>query len=130
MGGSADNRGAVDPSALETLLHFVRSQVTERRGVARLERGAVQFAVTREHDGATEYWTLLITPNDVRLERGVLPLEHPGPIVTLFSSDRDLLRLSRGEAVTELDADGDAKLLAQFAACFRPSTDLIGARRT
>ncbi len=130
IGGSADNPQLVDSSALEILLHFLRSQVVAQRGAARLERGAVQLAVQREHDGSTEYWTLLVTPNDVSLERGALPLEHPEPIVTLFTTDVDLLRVSRGEAPEALEADGDPKLLQQITACFKPSTNLIGARRT
>lgn len=120
----------MDSSALEILLHFLRSQVAAQRGAARLERGAVQLAVQREHDGSTEYWTLLVTPNDVSLERGALPLEHPEPIVTLFTTDLDLLRVSRGETPEALEAEGDPKLLQQITACFKPSTNLIGARRT
>lgn len=127
---SVDNRTPVSSPATETVLHFLRSQIAGQRGAARLERGAVQFAVTREHDGQTEYWSMLITANDVSLVRGALPLEHAEPIVTLFVSDGDLVRISRGEAPTDSSAEGDRKLLEQITACFRPANTLIGVRQT
>lgn len=112
----------------ETVLHFLRSQIAEHRGVARLERGAMQLAITREHDGETEYWSIVISTKDVELKRGALPLEAEGPLVTLFCSDADLVRISRGESPKTLSAEGDRTLFEAITTCFRPSTNLVGVR--
>ena len=117
-------------SSTQTVLHFLRSQIEAQRHVARLERGAVQFAITRESDGRTEYWSMLIGASEVNLEPHVLPLEHPEPIVTFSCTDLELVRVSRGESTGGLSAEGDAQLLAKLTLCFRPASNLIGVRQT
>ena len=99
-------------------LGFVREQIEKNR--LRLPadlQGALTFGVVGD-DGLTRWWSLYVTPKSVTVEKGAVPLEWEGKLVTLYTNEDQLSAITRGDLVKGVDVEGDTELLKILARCF------------
>ncbi len=112
----------------EQILRFLRDQISAHRERSpKLYEGAVTFAISRK-DGLTDFWTLYVAPNDVRLESGVAPTQYRGPQAVIYSDDAALSKLTREGGTEGVVAEGDGALLRAIAPCFGPQFDPMSVR--
>ena len=81
----------------EGVLEFLRAQISAHRAIQpRLQTGALMFAVTSEHDGFTDWWTLYIRPSEVWVTSGPAPSQYLGPTTTVYASTKNLASITEG----------------------------------
>ena len=109
-------------------LGFVREQIEKNRGLLpKALRGALTFGVVGS-DGLTRWWSLYVTPDGVSVDKGAVPLQWDGQLVTLYTSEAQLSAMTRGEIANDIDVEGDTELLALVARCFDGPTNVHGLR--
>ena len=106
------------PSVLESL-EFLRSQIAQNSGLlVGITDAALSFGIRQAVDGQTDWQTIYIERDSVRLESGAIPITYRAPHALIFISDLALTSISRGEFSEDISAEGDPKLLEQIAQCF------------
>ncbi len=110
-------------------LEFLRSELARNRTAApKVREAALMFGVVTRQTGLTSWWTIYVHPREVTLERGAVPIEYEGQLVTLHLSDRDLDAITRGGDANRIEVDGDTAVLADLSRCLREMSSLYDVR--
>ncbi len=120
--------GASAAIPAELVLDLLRSAIAAGRARApKLTEGALTFAVERT-SGLTDYFTLTITPGEVELVSGAVPLEWEGRWATVFAHEDAIAELTEGGTLSSAAVHGDQQLLADIAPCLDRGVDWLGVR--
>ena len=113
---------------IEVALGFLREQIEQHRGAAPSGlRGALTFGVNGS-DGLTSWWSIYITREDVRLEKGAVPIEWDGKLVTLYTNEKEIDAITHGRIAKHVEVEGDTDLLETLSSCFEGPMSVYGVR--
>lgn len=100
-------------------LEFLRAQIEKNLLVlGGIERAAISFGIRQALDGLTNWQTIYITAEDVRLEAGAAPITYDAPLALIHTSESSLSAITSGESNQDIVAEGDTELLSRIAKCF------------
>ena len=110
-------------------LEFLRSQIAKNRGLlVEITDAALSFGIRDNADGLTDWHTIYIGQEDVRLESGAVPLTYEAPLALIYTSDEALDAITSGRATEDISAEGDADLLIQVGRCFSTPQSWLDVR--
>jgi hypothetical protein len=110
-------------------LEFLRNQIARNRGLLRgITDAALSFGVTAQSDGLTEWHTIYIGQEEVRLESGAVPVTFSSPMAVIFTTDEALSEISSGRPHQDISAEGDKDLLSKIARCFSAPQSWLDVR--
>ena len=110
-------------------LEFLRSQIAKNRGLLPgITDAALSFGIRNDRDGLTDWHTIYIGQNEVRLEAGAVPLTYAAPLALIYTSDEALIGISSGKSHGDISAEGDQDLLVKVARCFSAPQSWLDVR--